>query len=122
MHLIPEDLVLRFNQFKKYIEIQNFNYGKFWTEARKTLDIELTKTGFVNRGKRNYFPTIYERGKKFNHFLNINKKKNNKKMNTIRTEEYTEINGKKFCDIKYSNYPIFHANDYFDIIVIFHYP
>ena len=116
MDLVPEDLILRFSEFKKNIQKQNFSYGKFWNVASKTFNVELTKNGFLNKGERNYFPAIYEKGKNFNHFLYTDTKKNFKKIKTIRTKEYTEINLKKFCSPKNSNGATYIANNFFDII------
>ena len=39
MNLIPDGLISRFSQFKKYEEANNFNYGKFWNEDEKKNEV-----------------------------------------------------------------------------------
>ena len=60
----------RFNNFKKTITQKN--YGKYWSVAKNTFEIDFKNNNFINKGLRNYFPDIYnpELGK--NNLLDVN--------------------------------------------------
>ena len=48
---------IRFNNFKKSIAPKK--YGKFWSEAKNTFNIDFKDGNFISKGARNYLPTIY---------------------------------------------------------------
>ena len=67
----------RFNNFKK--TIAHKNYGKYWSEAKNTFDIEFKNNSFINRGSRNYFPDIYNPKLNKNDLLDVNLNNNEDK-------------------------------------------
>jgi hypothetical protein len=60
----------RFNNFKKTITNQEF--GKYWTTAKNTFEIEFKDNNFINKGSRNYFPEIYDPKVDHNELLDVN--------------------------------------------------
>ena len=67
----------RFNNFKK--TITHKNYGKYWSEAKNTFDIDFKNNNFINKGSRNYFPDIYSTELNKNELLDVNLNSNEDK-------------------------------------------
>ena len=69
----------RFNKFKK--TIINKDYGQYWSEAKNTFMIDFVNGNFLNKGKRNYFPDIYNPDLNEANLLDVNlNNKENKKI------------------------------------------
>jgi len=60
----------RFNNFKK--SIIKKKYGEYWTVAKNTFNIDFKDGNFINKGSRNYFPTIYNPKLDRNNLLDVN--------------------------------------------------
>ncbi len=61
---------IRFNNFKK--SIINKKYGEYWSIAKNTFNIDFKDGNFINKGSRNYFPTIYNQKIDRNNLLDVN--------------------------------------------------
>ena len=98
--MIDENSLHRFEECKKYLDLNQSSYGKYWSQAGKTFDISLDSKGFINLGIRNYFPELYEESKKSKKdIIDINHR--SKKFNNEYSEnkiEYLNINGIKYCN------------------------
>ena len=70
--MIDENTLRRFEECKKYLNLNQSSSGKYWTLAKNTFDIDFKGDKFINKGTRNYFPDIYD--PKFNNddLLDVN--------------------------------------------------
>ena len=94
----------RFYNFKK--TITNKEYGKYWTAAKKTFDIDFKNNSFVNKGSRNYFPEIYDPKFDDNDLLDVNFENNEDK-------KILKLGTKNLCLLKKSkNRTLIYAQDY----------
>lgn len=98
----------RFNNFKK--TITDKKYGKYWTVAKNTFDIDFKGDKFINKGTRNYFPDIYD--PKFNNddLLDVNSI-------SEKDKKIFKLGVRNLCLHKKSkNRTLIYAQDYFNSI------
>ena len=120
--MIDENTLRRFEECKKYLNLNQSSSGKYWTLAKNTFDISLDTKGYVNLGKRNYFPELYEESKRSKKdIIDINHKI--KKFNNVYSEdkiEYLDINGIKYCDTSNTeNNTVAYSKYYFDLLLTY---
>jgi putative sugar O-methyltransferase len=97
-HRIDSDLLHRFDEYKRYLTQSNHKYGKFWTKEGSTFDVQLKKSGYINKGYRNYLPTIYQDQKNLQDVNNFEAPFGN--IYSIKDDyKYLTINNKKFCQL-----------------------
>ena len=78
----------RFNKFKK--TIINKDYGQYWSEAKNTFMIDFVNGNFLNKGKRNYFPDIYNPDLNEANLLDVN-------LNNKENKKIFKLGKKKLC-------------------------
>ena len=78
----------RFNNFKK--TITHKNYGKYWSVAKDTFDVDFKNNNFINKGSRNYYPDIYNPELSKNDLLDVN-------LNNNEDKKIFKLGKKKLC-------------------------
>ena len=57
---IDKNLKIRFESFKNYIIENNFKFGDYWENAKKTFYVDYDDGNYYSKGIRNYLPYLYD--------------------------------------------------------------
>lgn len=112
--MISSSQVDRFNKFKEYIKNSHNQYGAYWTREGPTFDVELTKNGYINKGERNYLPSLFNNQKEV---IDLNDFESPFNKDEYLESRYLSLGGKNFCTpINSGNTTLRYAKYYDEII------
>ena len=103
---IDKNLKIRFESFKNYIIENNFKFGDYWENAKKTFDVDYDDGNYYSKGIRNYLPFLYD-------FHNYDKNKIVK----ISGYDFLKVGQKKLCTTSNAgNTALIHNFNYYNLI------
>lgn len=103
---INKNLKIRFETFKNYIINNNFKFGDYWENAKKTFDVDYVEGNYYSKGIRNYLPLIYD-------FHKYDKKN----LIKIFENDYIKIGNKKLCTTtNLGNSALIHCVNYYRLL------
>ena len=102
--IIPTDLIKRHKEYKKFIINNKIKVGEYWEKIQVDFNSELSKYGWKNLGKQNFFPikvdNIDQNGVAINHSFIKNDSNNN---SYINNNHFYELLKKNTLLSKYKN-------------------
>ena len=112
--MITEIHIQRYNLFKDYIKTSANQYGRYWTKEGPTFDIELTKDGYINKGERNYLPSVFNNQ---SNTEDINDYQSPFGKDTSKEKNFLSLGGVKFCTPVNSGNGTLRYAKYYDEII-----
>ena len=112
--MLTDNHIKRYDLFKEYIKTSANQYGRYWTKEGPTFDIELTKDGYINKGERNYLPSVFNNQ---SNTEDINDYQSPFGKDTSNRKNFLSLGGVNFCTPVNSGNGTLRYAKYYDEII-----